>query len=190
MRPKHRQLRAPQPKPAGNSYQSLVDLPQDGSDSTFDGRDGKVDESDGFSAGNTLQCAPSAASEAPPPPNDDNALLLANLGVSIAMHYKNEQRLYKIEERAIGLCNNQHQYFDNVKSKMDNLLQEMERRTSAIGDEMESAFQTVLDKLDNLTRQVDKMALEEVALCKAYHQSTAETAALKATVDTLTFDLI
>jgi hypothetical protein len=30
------------------------------------------------------------------------------------------------------------------------------------------------------------MAMEEVALCKAYHQSTAETAALKATVDTLT----
>jgi hypothetical protein len=29
------------------------------------------------------------------------------------------------------------------------------------------------------------MALEEVALCKAYCQSTAETAALKATVDTL-----
>jgi hypothetical protein len=29
------------------------------------------------------------------------------------------------------------------------------------------------------------MALEEVALCNAYCQSTAETAALKATVDTL-----
>jgi hypothetical protein len=45
-----------------------VDLPEDGSTSTVDGRDGKVDESDGFSAGNTLQRAPSAASEAPPPP--------------------------------------------------------------------------------------------------------------------------
>jgi regulator of replication initiation timing len=54
---------------------------------------------------------------------------------------------------------------------------------------MESAFQAVFDKLDNLTRKVDKMALEEVALCKAYHQSTAETAALKATVDTLTNQL-
>jgi hypothetical protein len=32
---------------------------------------------------------------------------------------------------------------------------------------------------------VEKMALEAVALCKAYRQSTAETAALKATVDTL-----
>jgi regulator of replication initiation timing len=50
---------------------------------------------------------------------------------------------------------------------------------------MESAFQAVFDKLDNLTRNVDKMSLEEVALRKAYRQSTAETAALKATVDTL-----
>jgi hypothetical protein len=65
----------------------------------------------------------------------------------------------------------------------------IEQRTGAIGDEMESAFQTVLDKLDNLTKKVDKMALEEVALRKAYRQSTAETAALKATVDTLTKQL-
>jgi hypothetical protein len=49
----------------------------------------------------------------------------------------------------------------------------------------EDAFQTVVDKLDNLTRKVDKMALEEVALRKAYSQSTVETAALKATVATL-----
>jgi hypothetical protein len=61
--------------------------------------------------------------------------------------------------------------------------------TGTIGDEMESTFQTVFDKLDNLTRKVDKMALEEVALCKAYCQSTTEIAALKATVDTLTKQL-
>jgi hypothetical protein len=65
----------------------------------------------------------------------------------------------------------------------------IEQHTGAIGDDMESAFQTVFDKLDNLTRKVDKMALEEVALRKAYRQSTAEIAALKATVDTLTKQL-
>jgi hypothetical protein len=76
MPPKPRQLRAPRPKQSGNAFQALVDLPDDVSNSTFDGRDGKVDESDGFSAGNTLQRAPSAASEAPPPPprySDDYA---------------------------------------------------------------------------------------------------------------------
>jgi chromosome segregation ATPase len=83
---------------------------------------------------------------------------------SDAMHYKNQQRLYDIEERVIELSENQHQLF-------------------------EDAFQTVVDKLDNLTRKVDKMALEEVALRKAYSQSTAETAALKATVATLTKQL-
>jgi hypothetical protein len=65
----------------------------------------------------------------------------------------------------------------------------IEQCPGAIGDEMESAFQTVFDKLDNLIRKVDKMALEEVALRKAYRQSTAKTAALKATVDTLTKQL-
>jgi hypothetical protein len=53
----------------------------------------------------------------------------------------------------------------------------------------EDAFHAVVDKLDNLTRKVDKMALKEVALRKAYSQSTAETAALKATVATLTKQL-
>jgi hypothetical protein len=45
-----------------------VDLPEDGSNSTFDGRDGTVDESNGFRARNILQCVYSAASEAPSPP--------------------------------------------------------------------------------------------------------------------------
>jgi hypothetical protein len=65
----------------------------------------------------------------------------------------------------------------------------IKQRTGTIGDEMESAFQTVFHKLDNLTKKVDKMALEKVALRKAYRKSTAETAALKATGDTLTKQL-
>jgi hypothetical protein len=166
-----------------------VDLPEDGSDSTFDGRDGKVDETDD----NTVVIANPHDSGLPALPQlqhtewvEDNFVLLSKqINESGMMHYKNEKRLYKIEERVIELYNNQYQDFKEVHSKMDNLLQEMERCTSAIGDEMESTFQTVLDKLNNLTRQVDKMALAEVALCKAYCQSTAETAALKATVDTL-----
>jgi hypothetical protein len=68
MPPKPRQLRAPRPKQSGNAFRALLDLPEDGSNSTFDGRDGKVAESDGFNTGNTLQRAPSAASEAPSPP--------------------------------------------------------------------------------------------------------------------------
>jgi hypothetical protein len=61
----------------------------------------------------------------------------------------------------------------------------IEQCTGTIGDKMESTFQIVFNKLDKLTRKVDKMALEEVALRKAYCQSTTKTAALKATIDTL-----
>jgi hypothetical protein len=61
----------------------------------------------------------------------------------------------------------------------------IEQCIGAIGDDMERTFQTGFDKLDNLTRKVDKIALEEVALCKAYRQSTARTVALEAIVDTL-----
>jgi hypothetical protein len=145
-----------------------VDLPDDGSNSTFDGRDGKVDESDGFSAGNTLQHAPSAASEAPPPPprySDD--------------YGETPVRKWRRELVNEGVC--AHVFGGEIDCSAENILQYctanaaigahlewlIEGRTGAIGDEMESAFQTVFDKLHNLTRKVDKMALEEVALCKA-----------------------
>jgi hypothetical protein len=164
-----------------------VDLPDDGTDSIIDGRDGKVDESDGFSAGNMLQCTPSAASEAPPPP----ARYTDDYGESPVRKWRME--LVNEGVRA-------HVFGADIDCSAENILQYctanaaigahhewlLEKRTAAIGDEMETAFQTVLDKLDNLTKKVDKMAVEEVALRKAYRQSTAETAALKATVDTLT----
>jgi uncharacterized protein YicC (UPF0701 family) len=193
MPPKPRQLRAPRPKQSGNAFQALVDLPEHGSDSTFEGRDGIVDGTDD----NTVVITNPRDSRPPASQQlqhnewvEDNIILLSKqINDSEAMHYKNQQHLYNIKKRVMGLSNNQQQDFEEVNSKIDNLLQEMERRTSTIGDEMESSFQTVLDKLENLTKQVDKMALEEVALCKAYHQSTAETAALKATVDTLTKQL-
>jgi hypothetical protein len=168
MPPKPRQLRAPRPKQSGNAFQALVDLPEDGSDPTFDGRDGIVDGTDD----NTVVIANPRDSGPPASQQlehnewvEDNIVLLSKqINESGAMHYKNEKCLYKIEERVIGLSESQHQLF-------------------------EDAFQIVVDKLDNLTRKVDKMALEEVALRKAYSQSTAETAALKATVATLTKQL-
>jgi regulator of replication initiation timing len=167
-----------------------VDLPEDGSNSTFDGRDGTVDESEGFSAGNTLQCAPSAASEAPP------------LSPRYTDDY-GETPVRKWRKELVNAGVHAHVFGAEIECSAENILQYcaanaaigahlewlIERCTGAIGDEMESTFQTVFDKLDNLTTKVDKMALEEVALRKAYRQSTAETASLKATVDTLTKQL-
>jgi hypothetical protein len=85
-------------------------------------------------------------------------ILLANIGDrNIAAHSNTEKRLYKIEERVIALQTGQHRLFDDVNSKMDNLLQKM-----------------------------DAAWTENTALREAYHASREETAALKAAVDTLT----
>jgi regulator of replication initiation timing len=169
---------------------ALVDLPEDGSNSTFDGRDGNVAESDGFSDGNTLQHAPSAASEAPSLPprdtTDDGELPVRKWRMELV----NEGvHAYVFGAEIECSAENIFQYCAANVAIGTHLEWLIEQRTAAIRDDMESAFQTVFDKLDTLTRKVDKMALEEVALRKAYHQSTAETAALKATVDTLTKQL-
>jgi hypothetical protein len=63
MPPKPRQLRAPRAKQPGNAFQALVDLPEDGSHSTFDGRDGKVDGTDE----NSVEIVPQRVSAAAVP---------------------------------------------------------------------------------------------------------------------------
>jgi Mg2+ and Co2+ transporter CorA len=84
-------------------------------------------------------------------------MLLANIrDCNIAEHTSAEKRLYKIEDRVIALQANQYQLFDDVYSKMDNLLQKM-----------------------------DAAWTENTVLREAYHASREETAALKAAVDTL-----
>jgi regulator of replication initiation timing len=165
MPPKPRQLRAPRPKQPGNAFHALVDLPEDGSDSTFDGRDGIVDGTDDYTVviANPRDSGPPASQQLQHNEWVEDNIVVLSQQIN-DLHYKNETRLYNIEERVSGLSNSQQQLF-------------------------EDAFQIVIDKLDNLTRKVDKMAVEEVALRKAYGQSIAETAALTATVETLTKQL-
>jgi hypothetical protein len=144
MLPKPRQLCTPWPKQSGNAFQALVDLPDDRSDSTFDGRDEKVDESDGFNAGNMLQHTPSAASEALPP----------------SSWYADDYRESPVHKWHIELANkgaHAHVFGAEIDCSAENILQYytanmaigahlewlIEKRTGAIGDEMESAFQAV-----------------------------------------------
>jgi hypothetical protein len=145
-----------------------VELPDNGSDSTLDGRDGIVDGTDDNTVVITNPCDSGPPASKQLQHNDwveDNIVLLSKqINDSDAMHYKNQQRLYNIEERVIGLSESQYKLFEDT-------------------------LQAVVDKLDNLMRKLDKMALEEVALRKAYSQSTAGTAALKATVATITKQL-
>jgi hypothetical protein len=72
------------------------------------------------------------------------------------MHTNTDKCIYKIEERVIALQANQPRLFDEVNSKMDNLLQKM-----------------------------DMTWTMNTTLCKAHHVSREETAALKVAVDVL-----
>jgi tetrahydromethanopterin S-methyltransferase subunit G len=92
MPPKPRQLHAPQPKQSGNAFQALVDLPNDGSDSTFDGRDGIVDGID-----DNIIVIMNLCDSRPPASQqlqhnewvEDNIILLSKqLNDSEAMYYK------------------------------------------------------------------------------------------------------
>jgi hypothetical protein len=56
MPPKHRHLRAPRAKALGNTFQAVVDPPNDGNNLSIDGGDGKVDATDDTSAVNASQC--------------------------------------------------------------------------------------------------------------------------------------
>jgi hypothetical protein len=93
MPPQPRQLRAPRPKQSGNAFQALVDLPEDGSDSTFDGRDGKVDGTDDNTAviANPRDSGPPALQQLQH--NDwveDNIVILSNQINDL--HYKKEKQ--------------------------------------------------------------------------------------------------
>jgi hypothetical protein len=110
MLPKPCQLCAPQPKQSGNAFQALMDLPEDGSDSTSDGRDGIVDGTDDNTIVITNPCDSRPPVSQQLEYNDsvgDNIVLLSKqLNNSEAIHYKNQQHLYDIEIRVIELSNN------------------------------------------------------------------------------------
>jgi hypothetical protein len=113
MPPKHRYLRAPHPKPAGNAYNSLVDLPDDGTGSITDGRDGKVDATDDNSAVNARQCVSTTAASPEQQLLDDGAQLvyITNLYTTITTSMRD--------------------YIQKTSDDMHDLLIEMDDRTNA-----------------------------------------------------------
>jgi hypothetical protein len=100
MPPKRRQPNAPRPKPAGNAYKALVDLPHDGSDPITDGRDGKVDGSDDKSTVNApmrvFTAGIPAAASPPPAPTGEPPLRVWCCGLiaDVAYAITNEEQLH------------------------------------------------------------------------------------------------
>jgi hypothetical protein len=158
MPPKHRQPCAPCPKASGNPFQAVVDPPNDGNNLSFDGGDGTTDGNDD----NTVVIANPRNSGLPASQQLSHTKWVEDnivlLGQQINFYANDIQdRFIAIDKRIVRITADQLQHFDALHSKMENLLQKM-----------------------------DAAWTENTALCEAYHSAREETAALKATVDTLT----
>jgi hypothetical protein len=160
MPPKHRQLRAPCPKLARNAYNSLVDLPDDGTGSIIDGRDGRVDATDDKSAVNASQCVSTTAAS-PEQLLDDAAQLvqITNLYTTVATSTRD--------------------YVQKTSDDMHDLLIEMDERATV-------RLEPFYNILEGLLQRMNTVLNDNTELRVAYDASMAETAALKAAVDTLT----
>jgi hypothetical protein len=177
MPPKHRQPNAPCPKPAGNAYKALVDLPHNGSDPFTDGRDGKVDGTDKRSAANVPQCTSTIGITAAPSPqqtpNGDPPLCiwcceLIAAAVDTIVH--NAPLDYSPEViyhySATSLCAVEQAHI------------ETQLRLTKLEDNINNNFDKLLQKMDTAWT-------ENTALCEAYPASREETVALTAAVDAL-----
>jgi hypothetical protein len=185
MPPKHRQLNAPRPKPAGNAYKALVDLPEDESDSSFDGRDGKVDGTDGKSAVNAPQrisaAETTAAASPQQTPTGDPPLCIWRCGLITAA-------VNTILHDVPIDCGHENHFQYSAASlcavKQANI--EIQRRLTTFEDNVYNSFHAAFGRLDSLLTKMDTVVNENTGLRTAYEVSKQETAALKAAVDTLT----
>jgi hypothetical protein len=161
MAPKHHQLRAPRPKPAGNAFQALVDPPNNGNNLSLDGGDGPTDGSDNNTVVNTSQRI-SAVAASPEQLLDDAAQLLqiTNLYTMVAMTTRD--------------------YVQMTSDNMRDLLIKMD-------DYANVCLEPFYNILEGILQWMEAVLNDNTELRVAYDASRAETAALKAAVDTLTW---
>jgi uncharacterized protein (UPF0335 family) len=162
-----------------------VDLPQDGSDSTFDGRDGKVDGIDDNSVVNASQRIPAAEATAAASPQQPPDMIsrirawrkaLANDTVGAYIHGEPidsgpETTLQFSAATLVAITDHHYESQNRLNSSKATLYKN---------------FRSVYGKLDSLLEKVDTVIRENTVLRKAHEASRRETAALQAAVDTLT----
>jgi hypothetical protein len=158
--PKHRQLRAPRPKLAGNAFQALVDTPNDGNNLSLNGEDEPTDGSDNNTVVNASQRL-SGATASPEQLLDDAAqlVLITNLYTTVATTTRD--------------------YIEKTSDDMHDLLIEMD-------DHANARLEPIYNILEGVLQQMDAVLNDNTELRVAYDASRAETAALKPAVDTLT----
>jgi hypothetical protein len=161
-----------------------VNLPKHESDSSFDGRDGKVDGTDGKSAVNALQCISgaetTAAASPQQTPTGDPPLRIWSRGLIAAA-------LNTILDDAPmdSSPENHFQYSAASLCAIDQANSEIQRRNTTFEDNIYNSFHAVFGRLDSLLTKMDTVVNENNVLRVAYDASKQETAALKAAVDTL-----
>jgi hypothetical protein len=158
-----------------------VDLPEDGSNSTFDGRDGKVDGTDE----NTIEIAPQHVSTAAAPSKtmrETTRDQFYDWTSNLTRFTQNAYLSDVSEERGVidlkEYCAATHFNVRMIEYEHGNTLYTIEEWIEQIKYLLPHSFDAVLNKLDILT-------LENMALHRAYHKSTTETVALKAAVERL-----
>jgi hypothetical protein len=196
MPPKHRQPNAPRPKPAGNAYNALVDLPHDGSDPFPNGRAGKVDGSDGKSTVNAPQRSSAAettaaASTQPPPDVATDHLWQEHLAREATAAYigilaRGPNNTFEYSAATLVAITDQHYHIQERLQATDNFLKS---QTKLSEDFIYKNFQTVNCKLNLLLEKVDTVVQENTALCEVQEDSRKEKTALQAAVDNLTHRL-
>jgi gas vesicle protein len=188
MPPKHRQPNAPRPKPAGNTYKALVDLPQSGTNATFNGRDGKVDGLDDNSIVHTSQHSSAAAASSPQSPNNDPlTMALDVMKDSFRTFGTMAENFMTAATQAIGNTDEMyHQTQDYVKKTCDDIHDLVIDNNDNTQRLITTLLEPLYNRLENIFQKMDIVLSENSELRIAYNTSKTETVALKAAVDTLT----
>ncbi|KAI5808460.1 hypothetical protein BZA77DRAFT_362108 [Pyronema omphalodes] len=151
-----------------------MDLPHEGSDPTFDGRDGKVDEVDGNFAGKPLQSVVLAGSPVPPAiPQKQPATIASFQDFSQSYEYTND--LYDRLDRDFDTIHDSlrmqdnafHVKFDLVMLKLDRLMGE---NTS-----LQAAYDSTKAQVADLTAAVHALTKQ----IKDQHEMTMQLSVVK-----------
>jgi regulator of replication initiation timing len=90
---------------------------------------------------------------------------------------------FRFDEREIAIAGHNQSY--NMLQENKKYLYTIEERVIVLQTRQVPTFEVVFSKLDTLLEKIDAVSNENTTLHAAYNSSKEETAALKATVDTL-----
>jgi hypothetical protein len=157
-----------------------VDLPEDGSNSTFNGRDGKVDGTNDNSIVNASKCVSAVAASAQSTSSDDDESTFAQETKDILRVF--QQTATTGMTSFSGSMEATRTYIAKSSDNMHNMLIEMDEHTNA-------RLAPFCDMVGDTLRQMEAVLNQNTALRVAYDAWREETAALKAAVDALTWTL-